>query len=72
MPSEGVDADCVCIDPALTRDRDWLFPPNLDSGAPRAGARLPGMTGVWNGVGEGQALAEGCLTAPSLIPFASH
>ncbi len=34
MPSEGVDADCVCIDPALTWDRDWLFPPNLDSGTP--------------------------------------
>ena len=59
MPSEGVDADRVCIDPVLAWKRIWLFPPNLDSGAPRAGARLPGMTGVWNGVGEGQALAEG-------------
>ena len=59
MPSEGVDADCVCIDPALTWGRDWLFPPNLDSEAPRASARFPGMTDVWNGVGEGQALAEG-------------
>jgi len=46
MPGEGVDADCVWIDPALAIVWDGLFPQGLDSGAPCAGARFPGMTNV--------------------------
>ena len=41
MPWEGVDSDCVWIDPASYLVWDGLFPQGVDSGAPVADATSP-------------------------------